>query len=166
MPANGIHGFFRLRTMRWYWAILQTIAIFTPLYLLASIRPMPESIISFILAAFAIWVAADSSSFGWGIFVFLVWPIAYPWYLIVRPDAKTGRTDTSVEKDIPMGMFFEPTCGQCHSKIIEYENQETIRYGKGPMASIIAMKRSCTCKDCLNKWTEESSVDPNYNKKN
>ena len=35
-------------------------------------------------------VAADSSSFSWGIAVLLFWPVAYPWYLIVRPNVRSG----------------------------------------------------------------------------
>jgi hypothetical protein len=68
--------------MKWYWAIALTISI---LAIFAFVDDIPERLVITIIAVFAIWVAADSSSFGWGIFVFLLWPIACPWYLIVRP---------------------------------------------------------------------------------
>jgi hypothetical protein len=75
--------------MKWYWAILQTIIIFAVLLLVGPTEPTKAAGFgSFVFALFAIWVAADSSSFGWGIFVFLLWPIAYPWYLIVRPKVR------------------------------------------------------------------------------
>ena len=70
--------------MKWYWAILQTLGIITLLCLIELIAPIPPRLATGIIAFFGIWAAADSSSFGWGLFVFLLWPIAYPWYLIVR----------------------------------------------------------------------------------
>ena len=58
----------RLAPGRWLWA-----------------EPTKASVFySFVFALFAIWVAADSSSFGWGLFVFFLWPIGYPSYLIER----------------------------------------------------------------------------------
>ena len=73
--------------MKWYWAITLTVAIVAIFALLE----IPTSIVTIVVGVFAIWVAADSSSFGWGIFVFLFWPIAYPWYLIVRPEVLSGE---------------------------------------------------------------------------
>ena len=73
--------------MKWYWAITLTIAI---LAIFAFVQ-VPTRLAIVIIAVFAIWVAADSSSFGWGIFVLLLWPIAYPWYLIVRPKVLPGE---------------------------------------------------------------------------
>jgi len=63
--------------MKWYWAILQTLGIFILLCLIEWLKPMPPRLIVGIIALVGIWVAADSLSFGWGVFVFLLWPIAY-----------------------------------------------------------------------------------------
>ena len=70
--------------MKWYWAILQTIAILTVLTFVKLVAHIPEDIIFIFIALAAIWVAADSSSFGWGMCVILFWPLFYPWYLIKR----------------------------------------------------------------------------------
>jgi hypothetical protein len=73
--------------MKWYWAITLTVAILA----IVVFAEVSEGLVLAIIAVFAIWVAADSSSFGWGIFVFLLWPIAYPWYLIVRREVLPGE---------------------------------------------------------------------------
>ncbi len=73
--------------MKWYWGITLTVAILAIIVFFE----VPDRLAIAIIAVFAIWVAAESSSFGWGIFVFLLWPIAYPWYLIVRPKVFRGE---------------------------------------------------------------------------
>ena len=80
--------------MKWYWAILLTVAILALFVLI----DLPADSYILISAVFAIWVAADSSSFGWGIFVLLLWPIAYPWYLIVRPKVLPGEEQARENK--------------------------------------------------------------------
>ena len=82
-------------TIKWYWAIALTISI---LAIFAFVDDIPESLVIAIITFFAIWVAADSSSFGWGIFVFLLWPIAYPLYLIVRPKVLPSEEQATGDK--------------------------------------------------------------------
>lgn len=78
--------------MKWYWAVLLTLGIFVLLGALGVIspRPIPQSFYTMALATCAIWVAADSASFGWGMGVLLCWCIAFPIYLIHRPEVKAG----------------------------------------------------------------------------
>ena len=55
--------------------------------MVAAVQVNPTSgkvLASFVTAISAIWVAAKSSSFGWGLFVFLVWPIGFPFFLIAQ----------------------------------------------------------------------------------
>jgi hypothetical protein len=79
--------------MKWYQAILRTIAFLALLFVL-ELLDAPESVFFFAITLLAIHVAADSGSFGWGFLVLLFMPVAYPWYLIVR----STRSGTQEQK--------------------------------------------------------------------
>jgi hypothetical protein len=72
--------------MKWYWAlwaILITVAIlgcFTALLKIGGQQAM--WFVHFGVALTAVWAAAESSSRQWGFFVLLLWPIAFPCFLI------------------------------------------------------------------------------------
>jgi hypothetical protein len=76
--------------MKWYWAILLTVAIFGCMVAAVMVGELKhdlsggEPVVQGILAISGIWAAARSSSVGWGLFVFLLWPIGFPYFLIVR----------------------------------------------------------------------------------
>lgn len=66
--------------MKWYWAILLTLA-------LIAVMPLGptenRAIIVAIVAISALWVAADSAPFCWGLAALILWLPCFPWYLIV-----------------------------------------------------------------------------------
>lgn len=71
--------------MKWYWAILLTILIFIgQVVLFLNAGPKGELCVQFVVAIFGIWAAAKSGSLGWGLFVFFVWPLGFPCFLINR----------------------------------------------------------------------------------
>jgi len=43
-----------------------------------------EPFVTLIVAISGIWAAGRSSSVGWGLFVFFLWPIGFPCFLIAR----------------------------------------------------------------------------------
>jgi hypothetical protein len=71
--------------MKWYWAILLTLLILAVMVLVIQVNGTKGTFfINLVCAVLGIWVAGKSSSFGWGLFVFLFWPIGFPGFLIVK----------------------------------------------------------------------------------
>jgi hypothetical protein len=71
--------------MKWYRAILLTLVIFVPMLVAVQIDERGgQSLVLLVSGVSAVWVAAQSSSFGWGLFVMFLWPIAFPWFLIAK----------------------------------------------------------------------------------
>jgi hypothetical protein len=71
--------------VKWYWAILLTVIIFGLMVVLLQVGGMAmEPYVTAIVAISGIWVAGTSSSVGWGLLVFFLWPIGFPCYLIAR----------------------------------------------------------------------------------
>ena len=71
--------------MKWYWAILLTVIIFgLMVVLLQAGGSAVQSFVTLIAAISGIWAAGTSSSVGWGLFVFFLWPVGFPCFLIVR----------------------------------------------------------------------------------
>lgn len=69
--------------MKWYWAILLTMAILGGMAAVLQIGgAKAEWFIHFVVAIFGVWAAGKSSSVGWGLFVLLLWPIGFPCFLI------------------------------------------------------------------------------------
>jgi hypothetical protein len=71
--------------MKWYWAILVTIAVlgcFTAVLEIGGGGQKARWYVQFAATLTAIWAAAESSSLGWGLFVLLLWPIGFPCFLI------------------------------------------------------------------------------------
>jgi hypothetical protein len=79
--------------MEWYWAILLTLLILTPMVMVIQVHGTHGTFfIHLVCSVLGIWVAGKSSSFGWGIFVFLLVPLGFPCFLIAkykRPPAVT-----------------------------------------------------------------------------
>lgn len=65
----------------------------------------------------AIWVYLDAqnhekdSPWSWAIAVFLIWPIAFPWYLGVRKRPEYGRCRSCGKKLKPYGSVACEKCG-------------------------------------------------------
>ena len=71
--------------MKWYLAIPLTLLILAAMVAAIQVNADRGKVfVSFVTAITAIWVAAKSSSFGWGLFVFLFWPVGFPFFLIVQ----------------------------------------------------------------------------------
>ena len=70
--------------MKWYWAILLTIGLLALPYgmVLNGANIGVDKIFTAIVIISAIWAGVNSGSYNWGLFVFFVWPIAFPAYLI------------------------------------------------------------------------------------
>ena len=70
--------------MRWYWAILLTIAILALAYPTAVVGNDEQltGVVFVLTGTSAIWVAANSGSFRWGFLVFVLFPLFFPWYWI------------------------------------------------------------------------------------
>ena len=69
--------------MKWYWAILLTIALLACLALVLNVGgSAAEWFVHFVIALTAVWAADKSSSVGWGVLVLLLWPIGFPCFLI------------------------------------------------------------------------------------
>ncbi len=82
--------------MKWYWAILLTAVMLVLTLALAELhRSQRQTIIHALTAISAVWVAAKSSSFGWGFFVLCLWPIGFPWFLIAKYRPQPEVTDHS-----------------------------------------------------------------------
>jgi hypothetical protein len=84
--------------MKWYLAIPLTLLIWAAVVTAVQVNATSGKVFAgFVTAISAIWVAAKSSSFGWGLFVFLFWPIGFPFFLIAqykrlpRVTASTGQ---------------------------------------------------------------------------
>lgn len=88
--------------MKWYWAILLTIAIMALGYPTAVVGNDEQltTVVLFLTATSAIWVAANSGSFRWGLLVFALFPLFFPWYLI-RSGIKKRETERRAQ-------FLEP----------------------------------------------------------
>ena len=69
--------------MKWYWAILVTIALLGCLAVVLTVGGNAgDWFVRFVVALTAVWAAGKSSSVGWGVFVLLLWPIGFPCFLI------------------------------------------------------------------------------------
>ena len=75
--------------MKWYWAMLVTLAIMIVVGMLPGNAAANAAML--VSAISAIAIAAHSRSWGWGIFVLFLWPIGFPCYLIA------GRTESGVD---------------------------------------------------------------------
>jgi uncharacterized membrane protein YccC len=79
--------------MKWYWAIFLTLLILAVMVLVIQLHGTAGTFfVNLVCSVLGIWVAAKSSSFEWGLLVFLLWPIGFPWFLIAkynRPPAVT-----------------------------------------------------------------------------
>jgi hypothetical protein len=93
--------------MKWYWAILVTVAIMIAVGMLP--EQAAEGAAALVAAISAIAIAAHSRSWGWGIFVLFLWPIAFPCYMIAlvaetsAPDrcftSKSGQHSESFDRE-------------------------------------------------------------------
>jgi hypothetical protein len=71
--------------MKWYWAIFLTLLILAAMILVIQVNGTNGTFfINLVCSVLGIWAAAKSSSFGWGLFVFLLWPIGFPCFLIAK----------------------------------------------------------------------------------
>ena len=71
--------------MKWYLAIPLTLLIGAAMVVAVQVYDTSGKLLGcFVASILAIWVAAKSSSFGWGLFVFLIWPIGFPFFLIAQ----------------------------------------------------------------------------------
>ena len=76
--------------MKWYWAILITFGLFTlPVMMLmnGANEKSVDALIWILVGISALYAGVNSGSFGWGIFVFLFWPIAFPAFFIFAKPA-------------------------------------------------------------------------------
>lgn len=76
--------------MRWYRAILITIALMAIMIFAEPIStPWAHIHPGFIVGlSLVLWVAFDSWSIIWTLGVLVLWPLFFPWYLIVRGNRK------------------------------------------------------------------------------
>ncbi len=75
--------------MKWYWAILITVVILAVMIVL--VNKGGDAVGAFVrimVALCAIWAAGTSASVGWGLFVYVLWPIGFPWFLIAKYQQK------------------------------------------------------------------------------
>ena len=82
--------------MKWYWAIVMTLTI---LMFGVVVDPGTGFVFGGLVVLSAIWVAADSSSFGWGMFVLLLWIVGFPLYLMQREDRGRLMQEASPTSD-------------------------------------------------------------------
>ncbi len=83
--------------MKWYWAILLTLLILTALVGAGSVNESGGKALAGLISGIsAVWVAADSSSFGWGLFVMFLWPIGLPSCLIGTYEPRGTRIADTV----------------------------------------------------------------------
>ena len=105
--------------MKWYWAIFFTVVIIGCTTVVLKIGGNAGIwFVQFVVAITAIWAAGKSSSVGWGVFVYLLWPIGFPCFLIReyrQPSAKVEGPDflecPRCNKMIPPGEQKCPKCG-------------------------------------------------------
>jgi len=88
--------------MKWYVAILRTIAFLALIFVLIMLGAS-DRVIFWAIELLAIQVAANSGSFGWGFLVLIFMPVAYPWFLIVRPKAQPAELSAAEDPDPPPG---------------------------------------------------------------
>jgi len=105
--------------MKWYWAILLTLLILVACIAAVQVdRTSGGFFVHLVSAISGIWVAGKSSSFGWGLFVFFLWPIAFPCFLITRyrpiSEPRAELHATQVPAEGPRD-FVE--CPRCNSMI-------------------------------------------------
>lgn len=72
----------------WFWAILITVVLAIVCGYFDMLAGGDGKVVGFLVAVSAIWVGVDSGSFGWGIFVLLLWPLGFPWYMADRSVVK------------------------------------------------------------------------------
>jgi hypothetical protein len=71
--------------MKWYLAIPLTLLILAAILAAVQVNADGEKALASVVAAIlAIWVVSKSSSFGWGLFVLLFWPVGFPFFLIAQ----------------------------------------------------------------------------------
>jgi hypothetical protein len=68
--------------MKWYKAIALTVALLFVTGLADALLGGTGAIVSLMVGISAIWVGVHSGSLAWGIGVFLLWLIVFPWFLI------------------------------------------------------------------------------------
>jgi hypothetical protein len=79
------NGWFAKAFMKWYKAILLTLVIFVLMLVAVQIDERGgHSLALLVSGVSAVWVAARSSSFGWGLFVMFLWPVAFPLFFIAK----------------------------------------------------------------------------------
>ncbi len=91
--------------MKWYWALLVTAVLLSLVGNLSTLAITADGAGGSRLAVFAVgiaavWVAADSASFRWGLAALLLFPICLPWYLIKRGIEK-GEAERRAESEEP-----------------------------------------------------------------
>ena len=97
--------------MKWYWAILITVVILAGMIEMLNIGGThAKEFIDIALAVFAIWAAGTSGSVGWGLFVFFLWPIGFPCFLI-----KQYQQPKQPPAEVEGSDFLE--CPRCHTMI-------------------------------------------------
>jgi len=71
--------------MKWYWAILLTIVILGLMVAVLQVHGTEgQFFVHLVTAISGIWAAGRSCSFGWGLFVFFLWPIGFQCFLIAK----------------------------------------------------------------------------------
>jgi hypothetical protein len=105
--------------MKWYWAILLTLLIFAADAAALHADPSGgKEFIHLICAISGIWAAGKSSSFGWGLFVFFLWPIGFPCFLISRYKPACGlRGESHATQAAAEGSPGLVECPRCNSMI-------------------------------------------------
>ncbi len=104
--------------MKWYWAILLTLLILAPEVAAVQANPSRgKEFVQLICALSTIWAAGKSSSFGWGLFVFFLWPIGFPCFLIThyKPASEVRAEPEAVQ--VPEGSRDFVECPRCNSMI-------------------------------------------------
>ncbi len=98
--------------MKWYLAILLTMAIFGCMVVATTIAgSQADHLIYTLLAISAVWAAAKSSSVGWGLFVFFLWPVGFPYFLIARYGRPPERIRHGQEDSARKDLLECPSCG-------------------------------------------------------
>ena len=73
------------QAMKWYWAILLTVIISGVMVALLQVGGTAgQPYVTLLVTISGIWAAGTSSSVGWGLFVFFLWPIGFPSFLIAQ----------------------------------------------------------------------------------
>lgn len=108
--------------MKWYWAILLTVASLGGILLMYRIGGDPAKIfIDMFMAIIGIWAGSTSGSVGWGLFVFFLFPIGFPCFLITQyrrsPSVaqKVAGAIQAEENDYERKDFLE--CPSCRTMI-------------------------------------------------